>query len=273
MFTVLGAAGFVGSHLARFLRGRGHEVFTPSRNDGSVFSRPLGHAVYCIGMTANYRDNPHDTIEAHVGLLSRYLRDAQFESLLYLSSTRLYDGCTGECGEDRDLALNPGNPRHLFDLSKALGEAMCHASGNPQVRVARLSSVYADQLDTVNFLHGLIRTALRSKIVPLGSPANLARDYIHVDDVCSLLEAIALDGRRLVYNVASGENVSNENLARLIGDLTGARIECGPADASLASPRIRIDAIEADFGISPQSLESQLRRILGGASRAKAVAS
>lgn len=272
MFTVLGATGFVGSHLARHLRGAGHEVYTPGRNDESVFSRPLGHTVYCIGMTANYRDNPQETVEAHVGLLSRYLRDAQFESLLYLSSTRLYDGCAGECAEDRDLVLNPGNPRHLFDLSKALGEALCHSSLNPKVHVARLASVYADELDTANFLHGLIATSLRSKIVPLGSPANVARDYIHIDDVCRLIEAIALHGTRLVYNVASGENVTNRKLAALIGELTGARIDCGPDDPALVFPVIGIGAIKANFGITPGDLESWLRRMLGGR-RARAAAS
>jgi nucleoside-diphosphate-sugar epimerase len=271
MFTVLGASGFVGSHLTRYLRATGHDVYTPARNDTSVFSRQLGHAVYCVGMTANYRDKPLETIEAHVGLFGRYLREAQYESLLYLSSTRLYDGCTGECGEDRDLALSPANPRHLFDLSKALGEALCHSSGRPDVRIARLSSVYSDELDTANFLHGLIGTARRSKIVPLGSPANVARDYIHIDDVNRLLEAVALRGRRLIYNVASGENVSNAQLADLVSRLTGATIQCAPANAALRFPVVRIDAIAEDFGIRPKSLEWQLGRMLGGQRPAKAV--
>ena len=138
------------------------------------------------------------------------------------------------------------------------------------MRVARLSSVYSDELDAPNFLHGLIGTALRSKIVPLGSPANVARDYIHIDNVCRLLEAIALRGQRPVYNVASGENVSNARLADLLGSLTGARIDCGPADPALRSPVIRIDAITEDFGIRPKSLEWQLRRMLGGRIPAKA---
>jgi len=264
-FTVFGATGFIGSHLCRHLRGQGHEVYTPARVDEAALDRPLGHTVYCIGKTANYRDDAGATVEAHVGLFARILGAARFDSLLYLSSTRLYDSCAGECGEDRALMLNPGEPRHLFDLSKALGEALCHASGRREVRIARLASVYSDALESANFLHGLVKSALRGKTVKVGAPANAARDYIHCDDVCRVLEAIALRGMRPVYNVASGENVTNERLFALLSELCGVTIEGEPPDPGLSFPAIRIAAIAEDFGIRPESLESRLRRMIPAA--------
>lgn len=267
MFTVLGASGFIGSHLTRYLRSAGHEVYTPARGDAALFDRELGHAVYAVGMTANYAANPHETVEAHVGFLSRVLREARFASLLYLSSIRLYDGCIGECREDTDLILNPGNPRHLFDLSKALGESLCRASGRAGVRIARLASVYADELDTDNFLHGLIKSVMRQKTVKLNAPPNAARDYIHMDDLCRLLESIAVSGKRPVYNVASGKNVSNERLMALMAELTGTRIVCGPPVPGLSAPRIRIEAIEADFNFHPAPLEVHLRRMFAAMPR------
>ena len=269
-FTVLGASGFIGSHLARDLRGQGYDVDTPPRGNPAVFKKPLGHVFYCIGMTADYGMRPHDTVEAHVGFLSRVLRDADFDSLLYLSSTRLYDGCIGTCDENTNLILNPANPRHLFDLSKGLGEALCHASGRSNVRVARLASVYSDELDADNFLHGLIKSARQQKALTVAAPPNAARDYIHMDDACRLFRDIALYGKRPVYNVASGENVTNERLFAAIEKLTGTRITCAAAGSDLSFPLIRIDAIEMDFGIRPTPLETQLQRMLSGAPKRRA---
>ena len=261
-FTVLGASGFIGSHLTRYLRARGHDTEAPERDDNTVFDRSLGHAIYCVGKTADYAVHPYQTVHAHVGVLSRFLREANFDSFLYLSSTRLYDGCMGECSEDANLVLNPANPRHLFDFSKGLGESLCHASARPEVRIARLASVYADDLSADNFLHGLIKSALASKRVKVTAPPNAERDYIHMDDACRLMEAIALKGKRSVYNVASGENVSNAALFELIGGLTGARVTGGRAAEDLTYPVVNVDAAQTDFGFRAAPLNTHLRRIL-----------
>jgi len=64
--TVLGGSGFIGSHVARHLRRLGVACDTPARDDESIFSRPLGHVIYAIGLTADFRARPLETVEAHV---------------------------------------------------------------------------------------------------------------------------------------------------------------------------------------------------------------
>ena len=63
-FTVLGSTGFIGSHVAALARSQGHDIYCPSRRD-SLAGRDLGHVIYAIGMTADFRHRPHETIEAH----------------------------------------------------------------------------------------------------------------------------------------------------------------------------------------------------------------
>jgi nucleoside-diphosphate-sugar epimerase len=261
-FTVLGGRGFVGSHLARYLEAHGLPYSCPPRDDASIFTRPLGHVMYCVGLTADYAKRPFDTVEAHVGLLARVLERCQFDSLLYLSSTRLYDALgSGIAREDAALPLSVQQPRHLFDFSKGLGESLClHAS--QRARVARLSSVYAQDLSSSNFLHQLVRAGVSERATTLDTSATLARDYIDVEDVCALLVAIATDGRRAVYNVASGQNVSNGEIFAVIERETGCRITPSRPPTPDRSPLIDISAIVEDFGVRPRGVLERLPSIL-----------
>src|SRR6476659_903845 len=97
-FTVLGAGGLIGSRLATSLARAGHEVFAPPR-DHELNGEPLGHVIYAIGVTADFRTRPFDTVAAHVCQLQKVLSEGHFDSLLYLSSTRVYQGHTGTVDE------------------------------------------------------------------------------------------------------------------------------------------------------------------------------
>ncbi len=261
-FTILGGRGFVGSHLARHLEARGLPYGCPERDDPSIFERPLGHVIYCVGLTADYAKRPFDTVEAHVGLLARVLERSQLESLVYLSSTRLYDALGPVAArEDAVLPLSVQQPRHLFDFSKGLGESLC-LHGSKRARVARLSSVYAENLASPNFLHQLIRAGVDGHATTLDTSATLARDYIDVEDVCALLVAIATAGRRPVYNVASGHNVTNGELLALIERETGCRLTPSRPPAPDRSPLIDISAIVEDFGLRPRGVLERLPSIL-----------
>ncbi len=124
--TIVGASGFIGSRLLRHLQHLGWDCRMPARDDRAFVRERLGTVFYCAGLTADFAKRPHDTVRAHVGLLDELLAHANFDALVYLSSTRLYDGCIANArsfvDEHTPLALDPAQPRHLFDLSKALGE-------------------------------------------------------------------------------------------------------------------------------------------------------
>src|SRR5262249_3778138 len=122
--TILGAHGFIGSHLARHLRSKGTEPLLPGKGDQRVFSEHLGHVFYCAGLTGDFRRKPLETIKAHVSYLIDVLERAHYDSLLYLSSTRVYAGLD-HAREEATLRVNPLNPGDLYNLSKLTGEAAC----------------------------------------------------------------------------------------------------------------------------------------------------
>ncbi len=72
-YTVLGSKGFIGGHMLSALQKTGAECYAPLRDDLDVFTKQLGTVFYCIGLTNDYKDRPHDTVEAHASLLNRIL--------------------------------------------------------------------------------------------------------------------------------------------------------------------------------------------------------
>jgi len=259
LFSVLGADGTVGRALCRYLTAQGARVQAFGRKDDGYLSRPLGHALYAIGLTADYAARPFDTVEAHTSLFARLLQGAAFDSMTYLSSTRLYDGGTSG-REDAPLALSPQNPRHLYDLSKALGESLCLTAGRVNVRAARLAVVYDGDLEGENFLHDLIRRAGSAARLQLDSHPRVARDYVHMDDVCAALTVIATRGRHQIYNVASGVNVANAELFAALEKLTGCEISTTtkPDAPYVASPVVDVTAMTEELGMRPRQLMTAL---------------
>ena len=77
-YTVLGSSGFIGKHVAEALRCRGYAPFCPGREEDTS-RRDLGTVFYCIGLTADFRQRPLETVDAHVCMLNSLLCRATFE--------------------------------------------------------------------------------------------------------------------------------------------------------------------------------------------------
>ncbi len=263
-FTVVGAAGFVGTRLCATLRARGAQVWAPARHEPWPWPGPLGNVMYCAGLTADYLARPFDTVQAHVSLLAQVLQQGQFESLVYLSSTRLYDALgAGVVHESAVLPMDPANPRHLYDLSKGLGEALCHLTASGRAKVARLACVYEGPQDADGFLPGLLRQLQAARCsgasqIDVASSAAFARDYVHLDDVVDALIRIALHGQHPVYNVASGVNVSNAELFAHLQARWGCRLHPLLNTQPAPVPRISNERLRDEFDWQPRSLFAAL---------------
>ena len=266
-FTVLGATGFIGGHLVRHLRSLDHLVFAPGRGDRLIYSQPLGHVIYAIGVTADFRTRSFETMEAHVSVLGEILRHTRLESLTYLSSTRIYSGAMST-DENEDLRVNPADPGDLYNLSKLAGEALCLAQSSKAIRIARLSNVYGNKshgspADIHNFLESVIYDAIFNRRVVLRTTLASAKDYVAVDDICQALTRIALSGTERLYNVAAGQNISHAQLTQALTALTGCSIEVAPKAQKIEFPTIDTTRLLRLFTTvgenwSPASLLDQL---------------
>jgi nucleoside-diphosphate-sugar epimerase len=262
-YTILGGSGFVGSNIKRILNNSGIECYVPRRDEKDIYNADLGRVFYCVGLTADYINRPFDTVEAHVSLLSKILEKASFERLIYLSSTRLYDTVTAEtCAESIGLSLNPNNTRHIYDLSKALGESLCLTAAPNRTAIARLSCVYDHSAGSPGFLSEILQKLAFSKKFSLDSATGYSRDYIAIEDVIASLKVIIDSNRCEIFNVASGENLTNREIIETLNSL-GCTISLARESAAQVTGRCDISKIKS-LGISPIPLRDYLKNFLRG---------
>ena len=245
-FTVLGASGFIGSNLISFLKQGNHECYVPKRDDIFTRDQNLGHIIYCIGLTADFRTRHYDTVDAHVTKLLEVLNTASFDSFLYLSSTRVYNGSKDSI-EEINLTVNPIHLDDLYNISKLMGESVCLSNSNEKIRVVRLSNVIGhDFLQRIfNFS---IKQAVNHNKITLQQPLEISRDYIMVNEVVETIYNIVTKGKDRIYNLASGRNVYKEIIEEIARN-TGCELEV-TSESKSGLPIISINKIKMSFRLN-----------------------
>ena len=262
--TVIGSTGFIGQALLLHLRAAGWSCWAPDRDQPwPLQQRELGHVFYCAGLTADYLRRPEETVQAHVGLLTRVLQSDSYLSLVYLSSTRLYDNLPGDAlaTEDAPLCISPLNSRHFYDLTKLTGESLCQVLGEGRARVARLSCVYQGAGEGQGFLPGLLlrlQDSAPGATLSVPSSPHFARDYVHLEDVVRALLDIAVRGCQPIYNVAAGANLGNDQLAHLVQAHSGRHLAYTLDQAHAPAAVAAIQRLQAEFGWCPTGVEERL---------------
>jgi nucleoside-diphosphate-sugar epimerase len=261
MFTILGAAGLIGAAIVRHLQSQGHEVRSVTRSSWPDDDEELGHVIYAIGITSDFLKDPLATADAHVSVLARALRTFRYASFLYLSSTRLYMNASS-ADEDQPISVLPTDPNYLYNACKLAGESICLSLPAPAVRVVRLSNVLAPADQSDAFLASVLAKVRKGCAVTIESSPDSERDYVSIEDVTWLLEAISMRGRHRMYNVAAGNNVSNRTIAELIRRHVGVTVTFSSNIAPIKFPRIAIRRIGDEFQARPMPFEAALLKVL-----------
>jgi nucleoside-diphosphate-sugar epimerase len=255
-YSIFGASGFIGSALVSHLRMKGRRVRAIGRHEAPPRSHEkLHHVIFAIGVTADFRNRPLDTIDAHVTQINELLREGDFLSLTYLSSTRVYEG-NASTAETAALVAKPAEPGALYNISKIAGESICLTCGRPNIRVARLSNVIGRGADQHSFIDQILREGGARGEVALRSHPDSVKDYIALEDVLNLLETISLRGRDRIYNVASGQQTSHRQVTDAIAREAGWRIEFDlDAPRTIFAP-IDIERAKREFGFAPMMFDA-----------------
>ncbi len=120
-------------------------------------------------------------------------------------------------------------------------------SQNPedQMIIARLSNPYGpgqDYRKGVGVIDALLKNAIHGTPMTVWGDGEVVRDYIHIEDACGMLAALAkYEGKDRVFNLSSGLGYSVNDLIAIVRDLYPQLEVIYQAARSVDIPRIVLD--------------------------------
>lgn len=261
LITVLGSGGFIGAHLARHIEAQGIRCQAPLRGDATWLQQPLGDVIYAIGLTADFRSRPLETVEAHVCVLRQLIAEGNFRSLTYLSSTRVYSG-SERTDEAARLQVDPNDASDLYNLSKLMGESLCLHGGHGLMKVARLANIVGLRPDPDIFIDQLLEEGMRTGTVHLRTALQSKKDYLYIDDAVDLLVRMALSDATGIFNVASGEGVRNAQVLAALEREMGFTTSVAEGAPVWEFRAIDMAKTTQTFGFEPQKFDNYFPQFL-----------
>jgi UDP-glucuronate 4-epimerase len=269
---VTGAAGFIGSHLARRLRVEGHRVVGVDAYRGAttqtIAARRLGElcndpgfdlveldlvggdldrvvagarAVFHFAARPGARDGDEpaflrDNVKATAAVVAATTA-ADVPDLVFASSSSVYGdaGARAPCREG-----GPVRPLSPYAKTKRAAELLCLGS-SLRSTIVRLFTVYGPHQRSDMAFQRFITASLTGAAAPIYQPLGVARDFTYVTDAVEGTILAWKHGTAPIYNVSGGKVVDLASACRLIEELTGANIETHPADAPPQPSATRAD--------------------------------
>lgn len=260
-FTIFGASGFIGGHLETYLRKSGHDVFTPQKNLPINCKKQLGHVIYAIGLTGDFRKKPFETIDANVNALAERIRYAKFKSWLYVSSTRIYEKNNYATNENKPVPVFPSGDE-IYNLSKLLGESICLSFKKQKTRVVRISNVIGQNQNKNTFIGSIIRDIKKNNNIIIKENKNSCKDYICISDVVQILVKIAIKGKYKIYNLASGFRLKHKEIMNSLVKNRKCKIKYCKNGQKRKFPKISIKRIKKEFNFNPKQPLPEIIRLL-----------
>ena len=259
-FTILGSSGFIGSNVSKTLKNKNFDCYTPDVRKESLDGKNLGNVIYSLGVS-DFRNKPLDTIEAHICILNKILKNCNFDSLLYISSGRMYYNVDSTL-EENSLIGNPNMKNDLYNISKLQGESLCMSMNNPKIKIIRPSNVVGITAPSNLFIPSLIKEAVTTKKIILHSTLDSEKDYVYIDDLVQLIPKIISSNKFQVYNIASGYNISSNKIIDEIIHLTDCKLEIASDAKKFSSGQINIDRIKNEFNFEPTRIIDKIKELV-----------
>lgn len=225
-YLILGGEGFIGTALQEFLIAEGHNA------DSIDFKSDLSQDLRYITIPNLPEFDGVFFLAWNVGG-SKYLTDvttwpSQFQDNIQLIANvfpQLIRSQTPFLFVSSQLA---GNDKSPYSLSKQLAESYC--STQPQAVVARQWNVYGspEEFDAKSHvISDFVWQALQNGKIKLMTDGNEKRKFIHLEDtVRAYLRMLQLHQGK-IFDVSGGNFVSIYEVAELVAEFTGARLERG----------------------------------------------
>lgn len=292
---ITGAAGFLGSHLCdRFIK-EGYEVigmdnlitghlkniehlfpvkeFSFYHHDVSKFIHVPGHLDYILHFASpaspiDYLKIPIQTLK--VGSLGTHnclgLALSKKARILVASTSEVYgDPLVHPQNEDYWGNVNPVGPRGVYDEAKRFQEAITmayHTYHGLETRIVRIFNTYGPRmrLNDGRALPAFIGQALRGEDLTVFGDGTQTRSFCYVSDLVEGIYRLMLSDYSLPMNIGNPDEISLNDFAREIIQLTGSKQQIVYKPLPADDPRQRqpdISRAKAILGWEPKIFRAE----------------
>ena len=254
---VTGGAGFIGSNFVRHLLGDTgesvitldaltyagsmanldgvlnhprHEFVEGDIRDQSLVTDLLGRANSVVNFAAeSHVDRSIDSAESFVAtnvqgtqILLDAARATDIDRFVQISTDEVY----GEIHEGEFTETDPLDPRNPYAATKAGADLLAlsyHTTYDLSVVVTRSSNNFGPRQHEEKLIPKLIDRAARGESLPIYGDGSNVREWTYVRDNCRAIEMVLDKGTSgEIYNVGSGHERTNLDVARAVLDAVGA---------------------------------------------------
>jgi dTDP-glucose 4,6-dehydratase len=255
---VTGGAGFIGSNYVRHavngtLNGIGKitvlDSLTYAGNLGNLSTLSKGSYEFVKGDICNWDlvnsllakndvvinfaaethvDNsiksPTNFIETNIVGVQNLLQASlvnNIKTFIQISTDEVYGSIiTGSANED--YSLKPSSP---YSASKAAADLLVYSyfvTYGLDVRITRCTNNYGPYQFPEKIIPLFVTNLINGKKIPIYGTGKNIREWIHIDDHCRAIHSVLLRGNAgEIYNIGSGVELSNIDLANIILDKLG----------------------------------------------------
>lgn len=256
---ILGGAGFIGSHIADALSGRGHHVRVFDRPNidlanlrkcldsargsveilggdfnniadvaDAVENMDVAIHLVCTTVPGTSNENPIYDVESNVIGTLRFLELAVEKGM-----KKVVFASSGGTVYGNPLTLpipetHPTDPKCAYGITKLMIEKylkLFHTLHGLDYVVLRSGNPYGERQRT-DWVQGAVAVflgrLLRDRRITIWGDGTVARDYFHISDLVSaFVRVIEGDTASKTYNIAGGRALSLNELLSVIRDVTG----------------------------------------------------
>ncbi len=288
---ITGGAGFIGSHLAKFLHAQGHTVVVLDRNpilhslnkirfyavalESQKFSEIIKSEkptfIYHLAGPIGLRKNIHDPAfmaASHFLNTIKNLLDAlqscDVENFCFISSG---GAICADAAQIPTLETTACQPKTLYGLANLLLEKYIEVWSKIHqlpYTILRLSNAYGPCQWSEGIIPSIINGVMHNQSIVIRGDGSQVRDFLYVADVVEALSTVGMQTTNDIYNVGSGSGIRVNDLFVKISKMfhTSIQLTYTPSHDTAVNV-LDITKVQKKFGWKPRiSLDEGLQKTI-----------
>jgi len=249
--VIIGSTGFIGKSLFNWLKSRGFNVMGASSKKCNLLDPvavnqflstiPESAAVVFCSVINRCVDDSVVALHKNISMIDNLIKNLHKKTprcLIYLSSVDVYGRSPLLPVHEETLS----DPESYYGLSKHCSEILVKrlSSLDCSVSILRLPGVYGYGDNGKSMVGFLSDRICNGKNVTLFGNGAVLRDYVHVSDVCRVIDRLIRFPQKLTLNIATGISLSMKKIVEIIADVANRKviIEYGQEDEKSTSDLI-----------------------------------